>query len=163
MISENLELLQELAECLRSQNKMAVTAESCTGGGLAAALTSISGSSDWFERGWVAYSNAAKQQCLDVGQDMLREFGAVSKQCAQAMAKGALANSQGDIALSITGIAGPSGGTATKPVGLVWFGWAIAENDEHGSEHYIYDGDRHEVQALAMTEAVRLLLKLIQT
>ena len=103
---------------------MLVTAESCTGGGVAQAVTSIAGSSEWFERGYVTYSNAAKRDDLGVSEALLRRHGAVSEQAARAMALGALRRSRGTLAVAVTGIAGPGGGSPAKPVGTVCFAWA---------------------------------------
>src|SRR5690606_41979412 len=119
------ELLQEaeqLVEGLRQRGMMVATAESCTGGLLAGLLTTVPGTSDIFERGFVTYTNEAKMQMIAVPEAILSEQGAVSRECAEAMAKGALANSQADLAISITGIAGPTGATPAKPVGLVHYG-----------------------------------------
>ena len=114
----------ELIARYRAASLMAATAESCTGGLIAALLTEISGSSDMLERGFVVYSNAAKQELLGVPAETLAEHGAVSGETARAMAEGALRNSRAEVAVSVTGIAGPDGGTATKPVGLVHFACA---------------------------------------
>ncbi len=109
---------------LRDERLMLVTAESCTGGMVATAITDISGSSGWFERGFVTYSNQAKSEMIGVPADMIDKYGAVSEQVARAMAEGALRNSRAQVSLSITGVAGPGGGTETKPVGMVSFGWS---------------------------------------
>lgn len=103
-------------------------AESCTGGWVARVVTAIAGSSGWFERGFVTYSNEAKQEMLGVAAATINRHGAVSEPTARAMAEGALARSHADVALAITGIAGPSGGTPEKPIGMVWFAWATKEN-----------------------------------
>jgi nicotinamide-nucleotide amidase len=115
----------EVVSCLQQKNRCLVTAESCTGGLLASVLTSFAGSSSYFERGYVTYANAAKHELLGVPWKVLETYGAVSEQTARAMAEGALARSDSNIALSITGIAGPGGGTEEKPLGTVIFAWSI--------------------------------------
>src|SRR4051812_31201744 len=114
-------LVQQLGQALNTTGRIIVTAESCTGGGLAEALTSVPGSSGWFERGFVVYTNTAKREMLDVKAATLARFGAVSEQTARAMVEGALGHSNGHLAAAITGIAGPDGGTPEKPVGTVCF------------------------------------------
>lgn len=121
MIDDTLNFLSNA--CINNSWQI-TTAESCTGGLVAKLITDLAGSSQWFERGFVTYSNLAKEQMLGVDAQLLTDCGAVSEAVAEAMAKGALSNSQAQFALSITGIAGPGGGTKTKPVGLVCFGWA---------------------------------------
>ncbi len=130
------------------------TAESCTGGLVSAALTAIPGSSAGFERGYVTYSNAAKQACLGVPHSVLEETGAVSESTAQAMAEGALQHSQADYALAITGLAGPEGGTADKPVGTVCFAWAGKDKSTHTATHQ-FGGDREAVRLQAALTALR--------
>ena len=120
-------LVEDLARELLDRQWLCVTAESCTGGGIARALTELAGSSEWFERGFVTYSNAAKQEMLDVSAQTLERFGAVSEQTAREMAEGALRRSRGHAAIAVTGIAGPSGGSADKPVGTVVIAWAIRD------------------------------------
>lgn len=133
------------------------TAESCTGGMVAAALTDIAGSSDVFERGFVTYSNEAKQELIAVPVEILADHGAVSRETAAAMARGAIANSRADIAVSITGIAGPGGGSAEKPVGLVWFGVAFRNGDVR-TMHEVFAGDRAAVRRAATDRALALLI-----
>src|SRR5690606_18826092 len=123
--AELVALARVLGERLRNAGLMAVTAESCTGGMIAAAITEIAGSSAWFERGFVSYSNEAKQDLLRVSPATLRAHGAVSEQTAAEMACGALGHSHAGFAISVTGVAGPAGGSPEKPVGTVCFGWAI--------------------------------------
>jgi nicotinamide-nucleotide amidase len=117
-------LMKELAGQLTAREWKLATAESCTGGGVAYQLTETAGSSAWFERGFVTYSNLAKVEMLGVKQSTLESFGAVSEQVVRAMAEGALSHSQAQVSIAITGIAGPEGGSKEKPVGSVWFGWA---------------------------------------
>ena len=119
-------LAARLGSALRARGLRVATAESCTGGMIAAAITAIAGSSEWFERGFVTYSNEAKHEMLGVPQQAIAAHGAVSEEVALAMADGALARSGADCALSVTGIAGPGGGTRAKPVGIVCLGFAIA-------------------------------------
>ena len=155
-------LVGQLADRLRALGWRLACAESCTGGLLAAACTELAGSSDWFERGVVSYSNRAKVALLGVPQSLIDAHGAVSEAVARAMVEG-IANSSGaDLAASVTGIAGPAGGTATKPVGTVWFGFAVRHRDgtlEVGSEHRRFDGDRAQVRAASVLHALRGLLQ----
>jgi nicotinamide-nucleotide amidase len=145
-----------LTLCHSAGHKIA-TAESCTGGLLASLITSIPGSSDVFERGFVTYSNAAKIECLGVLREVLEAFGAVSREAALAMAEGALAHSNATLALSITGIAGPGGGTPQKPVGLVHFGFARIGCPTSAFEKRFGDIGRSAVRASAITAALTLL------
>lgn len=129
-MNNNVELANKLGEVLCKQGKTVTTAESCTGGGIAQAITEVGGASQWFSQGFVTYSNEAKQQALDVSVNTLDQFGAVSDKTVEEMAVGALAKADADIAVSVSGIAGPTGGTADKPVGLVWFGIAQSTDEE---------------------------------
>ncbi len=141
--------------CRKNEIKLAL-AESCTGGLVAGCITSISGSSDVFDRGFVTYSNQAKNEMLGVGLDILENSGAVSEQVAIAMAMGAIANSNADIALSITGVAGPSGGTDEKPVGLVHM--AVARKGfETKHQRHIFKGDRERVRIQSVESGLKLL------
>lgn len=133
---------------IANQWKLA-TAESCTGGGVSEMITSIPGSSDWFERGFVSYSNASKIEMLGVKASTLAQFGAVSEQVAKEMAEGALKNSHAQISLAVTGIAGPDGGTPDKPVGTVWFAWS-GQNFPTKTQIQHFDGDRSTVRALSI-------------
>jgi nicotinamide-nucleotide amidase len=145
-----------LARC-RAKKLMLATAESCTGGMIVAALTDIAGSSDVVERGFVTYSNRAKTELLGVPAALIDQVGAVSAEVAQAMAAGALAHAPVDLAVAVTGIAGPGGGTAEKPVGLVHFG--IARRDGMlRTEHTVFPGDRAAVRRATVERALRLLL-----
>lgn len=146
-----------LAQALQADGLWLTTAESCTGGLIAAACTALPGSSRWFERGFVTYSNDAKQQMLGVSADMLNRFGAVSSETVMAMAFGALAHSKADIAISVSGIAGPDGGTEAKPVGTVWFGLArkgvaVEARVQH------FNGERAAVREQALEYALQWLL-----
>ena len=142
---------------LVQRGEKVVTAESCTGGLVAAAMTSVAGSSDWFERGFVTYSNASKREVLAVPQTVLDEHGAVSEACARAMAEGALAASRAQCALSITGIAGPGGGSAEKPVGTVCFAWA-GKGWTTQSQTCLFEGDRAAVRHQSAAHALTGLL-----
>ena len=161
MISQAL--LHEAAALLdacRSRKWKLATAESCTGGLIAATLTAIAGSSDVVDRGFVTYSNEAKMELLGVPSTMLAEHGAISEQVRRAMAQGALARSRAKIAISVTGIAGPGGTSADKPVGLVWFGLASRTVDLH-SEKVIFPGDRAAVRTATVAHAFALIRRLV--
>ena len=150
-------LLQSLAERLRARGWLMASAESCTGGLIAGACTELSGSSDWFERGFVSYSNAAKTELLGVPAALIDAHGAVSEPVARAMAEGAVAHSAARCALSVTGVAGPTGGSAAKPVGTVWFGWCTPQGV--AAELRRFDGDRAAVRAQATQHALAGLLQ----
>lgn len=147
------ELAQVLGEKLTQAGFVVTTAESCTGGGVAYAITEISGSSQWFDRGFVTYSNEAKIQMLGVEKLTIKDFGAVSEQVVEAMAVGAVTHSDADIAVAISGIAGPEGGTDEKPVGTVCISWYNVHSASK-TETYLFTGDRSEVR----TQAIRLAL-----
>ncbi len=149
-------LARTVLDRYRAAGRMLATAESCTGGMIVAALTDIAGSSAVVERGFVTYSNAAKTELLGVDAALIAAKGAVSAEVAAAMAKGALAHSQAAVAVSVTGIAGPDGGSSEKPVGLVWFG--LAAGDETTVEQHIFAGDRAAVRRQATERALGLLL-----
>lgn len=158
-------LAAQLGAALKARGWMLATAESCTGGLVSAAITSVAGSSDWFERGFVTYSNEAKTELLGVPGELIAQHGAVSEQVARAMAEGALAHSRAHMAVSITGIAGPAGGSADKPVGTVWF--AFASRDASGAVQCDaalrrFDGDRAAVRAQAAALALEHLCQLAQ-
>ncbi|CAN7434630.1 MULTISPECIES: CinA family protein [unclassified Variovorax] len=149
-----------LAELLQQKGWMLATAESCTGGLIAGACTELSGSSLWFERGFVTYSNAAKTELLGVDAALIAAHGAVSEPVVRAMAEGALTRSQAQAAVSVTGVAGPTGGTAEKPVGTVWFGWSVAGRVH--TEHRRFDGDRAAVRAATVRHALQTLVNLVR-
>ena len=158
------ELATTLGDSLRDRKLLLVTAESCTAGGVAYAVTQIAGASDWFERGFVTYSNEAKQQMLGVSASELSAHGAVSEPVARAMASGALGASRAQIAVAITGIAGPGGGSAHKPVGTVCFGWALQRPGARArlwSATQHIDGDRAAVRTRAIIAALGGLLKVL--
>ena len=146
---------------LKAKGLMLATAESCTGGWVAQAITAIAGSSDWFERGFVTYSNASKQDMLGVSEATLAAHGAVSEQTAQEMAAGALRNSQAQVAVAITGIAGPSGGTPEKPVGTVCFAW-VRSNGTPLAQTRSFEGDREGVRRQSVLAALQGVLALLE-
>jgi nicotinamide-nucleotide amidase len=150
-------LARKTGTALKKKGQMLVTAESCTGGWAAQTLTSIAGSSEWFERGYVTYSNAAKRDDLGVPEATLLRHGAVSEPTARAMARGALAHSRGTIALAITGIAGPGGGAPGKPVGTVCFAWARGRRMR--SETKRFRGGRNSVRRQSVVHVLRGVLK----
>lgn len=155
-------LLHEIAALLQEKNWQLVTAESCTGGIVAGYITEIPGSSLWFERGFVTYSNLAKEQMLGVSKPLLLKHGAVSEPTAAAMATGALEHSAGQIAVSITGIAGPDGGTREKPVGTVCFGWMAQHMNMAKTVRKQFTGNRHEIRLAACQEALAGVLSLLK-
>ncbi|HQT32188.1 MAG TPA: CinA family protein [Thiobacillus sp.] len=154
------QLAGELGDALLACGWMVATAESCTGGWVGQLLTAIPGSSAWYERGFITYANAAKQEMLGVPAEILETHGAVSEEAASAMAAGALAHSHAQAALAISGIAGPGGGTPQKPVGLVCYGWALEDGTVMSSTCRL-DGDREEIRSRAVAAALRGLLELI--
>jgi nicotinamide-nucleotide amidase len=143
---------------LKNQWKL-TTAESCTGGLIAAACTDLAGSSAWFERGFVTYSNEAKTEMLGVDAALIAQHGAVSEEVVRAMVLGALAHSRAQVALAVTGVAGPTGGSADKPVGTVWLGWATPAGITTEKCHFV--GDRAAVRRETVHRAVRKLLGLL--
>ena len=150
-------LAKKLGRRLKAAGELLVTAESCTGGWIAQAVTSVAGSSEWFERGFVTYSNAAKQDLLGVKQSTLKKHGAVSEETAREMAQGALARSKGTLALAVTGVAGPGGGSREKPVGLVCFAWAGKRETRTETKHF--SGDRESVRRQSVIHALEGVLK----
>jgi nicotinamide-nucleotide amidase len=148
-----------LADLLRARGEFLVTAESCTGGLVAGACTSIAGSSDWFERGFVTYSNDAKVEMLGVDAALIALHGAVSEEVVRAMAQGALQRSLAAWSIAVSGVAGPGGGTATKPVGLVWTAWAGPSCVEAQAVHW--PGDRSDVRSASVRHALERLVQLV--
>lgn len=148
-----------VAEALLKKGFKLVTAESCTGGMIAAACTDLAGSSAWFERGFVTYSNDAKTELLGVEERVLRRAGAVCGPVAQAMAEGALAHSRAQVAVAVTGVAGPTGGSPAKPVGTVWFGFALP--GQVVTEKCHFEGDRAAVRQATVRHALNRLLALL--
>jgi nicotinamide-nucleotide amidase len=150
-----------LSHVLLQKQWMLASAESCTGGMVAAACTDLAGSSAWFERGFVTYSNAAKTQQLGVEAALIAQHGAVSEAVARAMAQGALFHSKAQVTLAITGVAGPAGGTLDKPVGTVWFAWAMPEGIHSELRHF--EGDRAAVRQASALHSLLGLLSLIES
>ena len=148
-----------LADLLIKNNFFMAAAESCTGGMIAAACTDLAGSSAWFERGFVTYSNSAKTEMLGVDAALIDRWGAVSEPVARAMALGAIAHSKAQVSVAVTGVAGPSGGSADKPVGTVWFGWSVAGLVT--SECLLFEGDRAAVRAATVRHALGRLADLL--
>ena len=151
--------LTHISSTLLARGWMLATAESCTGGMIAAACTDLSGSSQWFERGFVSYSNAAKTELLGVPAALIAEHGAVSEPVARAMAEGAVQRSAAQVGVAVTGVAGPTGGTPDKPVGTVWFGWCVAGATH--SELRRFAGDRAAVRAATVRHALARLQALL--
>ena len=154
-------LAREVGARLKAGRHMLVTAESCTGGWVAQAVTAIPGSSDWFERGYVTYSNDAKRELLGVRAATLKRYGAVSEQTAREMARGALRRGRGDIALAITGVAGPTGGSPGKPVGMVCFAWAMGRAVR--SETRRFRGGRGTVRKLSVLWSLQGILRCLRS
>jgi nicotinamide-nucleotide amidase len=155
------ELARKVGRACKRRKVEIVTAESCTGGGLAAAVTRVSGSSKWFERGFVTYANTAKKDLLGVSQRTLKEHGAVSEEVAREMAMGALANSRADVSVSVTGIAGPTGAVPGKPVGTVWVCWA-ARGGPVQSRRFLFKGGRVAVRTQTVAMALQGLVDLLR-
>ena len=158
--SELKQLAQDLGVKLQARQWSVATAESCTGGLVGQLLTSLPGCSGWFERGFITYSNVSKQEMLGVTAATLEAFGAVSEETASEMAKGALMHSHAHVSLSITGIAGPDGGTPQKPVGMVCYGWALGDGTLLTSTCRL-SGDREEIRTRAAAAAIRGLIELL--
>jgi nicotinamide-nucleotide amidase len=155
-----LELATKVGQALEAKRLLMATAESCTGGGVAQAITEIPGSTGWFECGFVTYSNASKTEMLEVPAALMAQFGSVSEEVAAAMAEGAVANSAADVAVSTTGIAGPTGAVPGKPVGTVCFGWA--RGDHTYTERLVFAGDRQSVREQTVVHALQGLLRFIE-
>ena len=160
MNSSIASLIQQLAQILLAKGFKIALAESCTGGLLAAHLTSLAGSSDWFERGFVTYSNQAKEESIGVPKKLIERYGAVSEEVAKAMAEGVLKNSLAQVSVAITGIAGPGGGSANKPVGMVCFAWGmrVADQIQTHSQTKQFSGDRQSIREEACVYAIESLL-----
>src|SRR5450759_1404693 len=153
-------LATQVGGALKSHGSMLATAESCTGGGVAQAITEVAGSSAWFELGFVTDSNLAKQQMLGVRETTLKQHGAVSEMTVREMVAGALQHSATQVALSVSGIAGPDGGTADKPVGTVWFAWGI-KNGQTYAQRYQLGGNRAEVREQSVRIALQGVIDLL--
>ena len=150
-----------LSQALLKNKACMATAESCTGGMIAASCTNLSGSSAWFERGFVTYSNDAKSDMLGVPAALIQQHGAVSESVAKAMAQGALAHSKADFSVAVTGIAGPTGGTAEKPVGTVWLAWAQKSPARCVVLQKVFPGDRQSVREATTALALAQLIELV--
>ena len=152
-------LARQAGEALLQHGMTLVTAESCTGGGVAQAVTRISGSSAWFDRGFVTYSNESKEEMLGVSPETLEQYGAVSEAAVREMTDGALQYSRAQVALAVSGIAGPTGGTTEKPVGTVWFAWAT--NDNVQTACHQLSGDRDAIRAKAVQISLQGVINLL--
>ena len=163
LLSKEELLAQELpgllADLMLKKGWLLATAESCTGGMISAACTDLAGSSNWFERGFVTYSNAAKTELLGVDAALIAAHGAVSEEVARAMAAGAIARSRAQVAVAVTGVAGPTGGSRAKPVGTVWFGFM--RDGQLSSEVQHFDGDRAAVRLATVQHALKRLVQLL--
>ena len=160
MTNDILDLATRVGRALEAKGLLLATAESCTGGGVAQAVTEIAGSTGWFDCGFVTYSNVSKTELLNVSDAQIAQFGSVSEEVAGAMAEGALASSSAHVAVSTTGIAGPSGGVPGKPVGTVCFGWS--KGDTTHTERLVFQGDRQAVREQTVAHALAGLLKFIE-
>lgn len=160
MSNDILDLAAQVGRALQEKGLLLCTAESCTGGGVAQAITEIAGSTGWFDCGFVVYSNVSKTELLDVSAALIAQHGTVSEEVAAAMAIGALANSSADVAISTTGIAGPSGAVPGKPVGTVCFGWA--RGDIIRTERLVFQGDRQSVREQTVIHSLQGLLRFIE-
>ena len=160
MTNDILDLATKVGRALEAKGLLLVTAESCTGGGVSQAITEIPGSTGWFDCGFVTYSNASKTEMLDVPAALIAQFGSVSVEVAGAMAENAIANSNASVAVSTTGIAGPTGAVPGKPVGTVCFGWA--KGDATYTERLVFAGDRQAVREQTVAHALKGLLRFIE-
>lgn len=158
-MNDMLDLAEKVGEALKSRKLLLSVAESCTGGGVSCALTEIPGSSEWFDCGFVSYSNSAKSEMLNIPASLIAQHGAVSEEIAAAMAEGALANSEAHVSLSTTGIAGPGGAVPGKPVGTVCFGWRVGGVTH--TERKVFSGDRHAVREQTVAHALTKLLRYV--
>jgi nicotinamide-nucleotide amidase len=153
------ELIHKLATLLLDVNFKVCTVESCTGGLIAKSMTDLAGSSAWFERGFVTYSNESKVEMLGVSESVIEQYGAVSEPVAIAMAAGALKHSHAACSIAVTGVAGPAGGSHEKPVGTVWI--AIASQNQTWAQKFLFDGDRENIRLRTMESAIVQLLHII--
>ncbi|WP_288381871.1 CinA family protein [uncultured Massilia sp.] len=160
MTNDIFDLASKVGRALEARRLVLSTAESCTGGGISQAITDVAGSTAWFDCGFVTYSNASKTELLEVPAALIAQFGSVSEEVAGRMAEGALGNSTADVAVSTTGIAGPTGAVPGKPVGTVCFGWA--RGDTTFTERLVFQGDRQAVREQAVAHALQGLLRFIE-
>ncbi len=161
MDQELFDLAARVGQALKARGWMLVTAESCTGGWVSECITMVPGSSEWFERGFVTYTNVAKQEMLGVQARTLETHGAVSEQTVREMVAGALARSHGHVAVAVSGVAGPTGGTAQKPVGMVCFGWGTRGAEPIASTHLL-GGDREAVRRQSVIVVLEGVLELLE-
>ena len=154
-------LVPQLAMGLLQRGQRVCTAESCTGGMISKSFTDLAGSSDWFDRGYVTYSNAAKSEMLGVPATLIEDYGAVSEPVANAMASAALRQSEADYAVAVTGVAGPGGGSEEKPVGTVWI--AVASKYQANARLHRFDGDRQAVREATLQAAIEAMLELLES
>ena len=165
--SELMQLSERVGQALKAQGATVSTAESCTGGWIAKVLTDIAGSSAWFERGFVTYSNEAKSQMIGVSEATLAEHGAVSEPVVRAMVQGAVMRSHAQVAVAVTGVAGPTGGSPDKPVGTVWLGWCTPGGPVHQGQAHVttacchFPGDRAAVRQATVQHALGKLAQLL--
>lgn len=159
-MEEIIKLAAEVGQALQQKDLLLATAESCTGGGVAQAITEVAGSSEWFDCGFIAYSNDSKTEMLDVSAVLMAQHGSVSEEVSAAMAQGALANSNAHIAISTTGIAGPTGAVPGKPVGTICFGWAMG--DRIVTERKVFSGDRHAVREQTVAHSLQGILHFLK-
>ena len=158
-MQNSIQLAERVGAALKSRKLLLSIAESCTGGGVCAAVTDIAGSSEWFDCGFVTYSNSSKTEILNISASLIAQHGAVSEEIAAAMAEGALANSEAHIAISTTGIAGPGGAVPGKPVGTVCFGWVVGGVSH--TERKVFQGDRLAVREQTVSHALEKLLRFL--
>ena len=161
MDQKSIQLVTRVASELREKQLKVCTAESCTGGLIAKSFTDLAGSSDWFERGFVTYSNLSKSEMIDVPGSVIEKYGAVSEAVANAMASGALKHSAADVSVAVTGVAGPDGGSVEKPVGTVWI--AVASEKQLIAKKFLFDGDRDAIRIATMRRAIEMLLQLLES
>ena len=162
-MASNIELLaREVGDTLLQNHLVITTVESCTGGWVAEAITSIAGSSSWFERGFVTYSNEAKQELVGVRKETLLQYGAVSREVAREMSLGGIDASHADLAVAVTGIAGPDGGTLQKPVGTVWVAWGD-RSGKVSEELFQFDGDRESVRRSTVEQSLVGILEFLKS
>jgi nicotinamide-nucleotide amidase len=161
MDQKSIQLVTRVASELREKQLKVCTAESCTGGLIAKSFTDLAGSSDWFERGFVTYSNLSKSEMIDVPGSVIEKYGAVSEAVANAMASGALKHSAADVSVAVTGVAGPDGGSVEKPVGTVWI--AVASEKQLIAKKFLFDGDRDAIRLATMRRAIEMLLQLLES
>ena len=160
MTKQIIDLATQVGRALQAKGLLLATGESCTGGGVAQSITDIAGSTGWFDCGFVAYSNASKTEMLDVPAALIAQHGTVSEEVAAAMSEGALANSNAHVALSTTGIAGPTGAVPGKPVGTVCFGWSRGSTTY--TERLVFSGDRRAVREQTVAHALTGLLRFLE-